>query len=457
MIGFMNAERSMTRTTKHIGVIGGGIAGLTTAYRLATAGYRVSLWERGQRLGGQAAAFPVEGSDLEFFYHHLFQSDTDIVGLMEELGIGDRLMWLPSDVGYFADGRIYPLNGAKDLLSLGFLPFHDRLRLGLVTAYLQRFRNWHEFEKVTAEQWLRRALGSRAYDRTFGAQLEAKFGRYHDQIAMVWFWGKIWLRTTSRSSPLAKEKLGYPRGSFNIIVDALVSAARTAGARLQTGFGPMELRPNEDGSWQLVFEGDVEEHCDAIVVTTPSPILSRLVPSLPNDFQSLLTGLEYEAAVVALLELNQPLTSTYWLNIADRDLPFTAVIEHTNFVSPSMYDGHHYVYLSKYLEPDHPYFSMSDDELLAAYRPFLQRLNPRFDSGWITRSWVFRERAAQPIITRNYSQRLPDHRTPLPNLYLANTSQIYPEDRGTNYSVRLGKRVAAIVEEDDRSGAEWPH
>src|SRR5215218_6647374 len=240
--------------SKRIGVIGGGIAGLTTALRLAQAGQQVTLWERGRRLGGQAAAFEVEGNSLEHFYHHLFQSDREIVALIEELGISDHLLWLPSNVGYFADGKIYPLNGAVDLLKLGIIPFHDRIRLGLVTAYLQKFRNWKKFETITAEKWLRRALGDRAYERTLGAQLDAKFGRYANQVAMVWFWGKIWLRTTSRKSPLDQEKLGHIRGSFNVLIDTLADAARTAGADLQVGRGPSALKLREDKRWDIVFD-----------------------------------------------------------------------------------------------------------------------------------------------------------------------------------------------------------
>jgi protoporphyrinogen oxidase len=430
-----------------IAVIGGGITGLTAALRLAQQGHQVTLWERGERLGGQANAFPVAGTAIERFYHHLFQSDREIVALAEEIGIGDRLLWLPSNVGYFANGRIWPLNGALDLLRLGFLPIHDRLRVGLVTAYLQRVRDWKQFESVTAASWLRRALGSRAYDRTFGAQLRAKFGRYHDQVAMVWFWGKIWLRTTSRRSPLEGERLGYFPGSFTVLIDALACAARAAGAELVTGDGPNQLRPRDPGGWDVVLDSRVIP-VDAVVVTTPSPVLARLVPDLPAPYRQKLGGLEYEAAVVALLQLSHPLSDIYWLNVADDDLPFTGIIEHTNFVSPEEYGGKRFVYLSKYLEPDHPYFTMPDDQLIDAYIPFLKRINPEFSGSWIERSWVFRERSAQPIIPLNYSQRIPDHRTGLPGLYLANTTQIYPEDRGTNYSVRLGNHIAAIVADD---------
>ncbi|MCA9860682.1 MAG: NAD(P)/FAD-dependent oxidoreductase, partial [Thermomicrobiales bacterium] len=371
-----------------------------------------------------------------------------ITALIEELGIGDKLVWLPSNVGYFADGKAHPLNGALDLLKLPIIPFHDRIRLGVTTFYLQRVKDWKKFESVTAERWLKRALGERAYSRTLGAQIDAKFGRYASQIAMVWFWGKIWLRTTSRRSPLEGEKLGYPIGSFDVVIDAIVEGARNAGATLISGSGPSELTQNDDGSWSVKIEGAEPQVFDAVIGSVPSPIFAKLAPQLPDDYRKKLLSLDYEAAVVVLLELDRALSDIYWMNIADPSMPFTAIIEHTNFVAPGNYDGKHYVYLSKYLEPDDPYFTMPEDEVIASYLPHLQKVNTAFDRNWISRYWVFRERAAQPIITLNYSERIPDHRTPLSGLYLANTSQIYPEDRGTNYSVRLGNQIASMVKGD---------
>ncbi len=447
---------TQTGSPKHIGVISGGIAGLTTAYRLALAGHRVSLWERDHDVGGLARAFPVAGTHLELFYHHLFQSDRDIAALMDELGIGDKLIWLPSNVGYFADGKIWPLNGAVDLLKLGFLPIHDRIRLGLVTAYLQRVTKWRRFEQVTAHTWLRRALGSRAYDRTFGSQLRAKFGSYYEQIAMVWFWNKIYLRTTSRRSPLDQEKLGYIEGSFNTLIDHLAAASIQLGATLRTGVSPTTLTRRDDDTWDVQLDRDEPPvNVDAVVATTPSSIFARLVPELPESFRAQLNTLDYEAAVVAILQLDRPLSGIYWLNVADPDLTFTAVIEQTNFIDPKVYGGKRFVYLSKYLEVDHPYFSLSDSDLLERYIPDLKKINPNFDATWIERSWVFRARSAQPLVTLNYSEKIPPHRTPLPNLYLANMSQIYPEDRGTNYAVRLGNEVSNLVLNDIAASVPW--
>lgn len=439
---------------RRVAVIGGGIAGLTAAYRLAQRGHAVTLWEQAPRLGGQAAAFSVPGGHLEYFYHHLFMSDRAITDLIEELGIGDKLVWLSSKNGYFANGAIFSLSSATDLLKLPVVPFPDRVRVGLVTLYLQRISTasgrWKKFEQVTAWEWLRKRAGQRAFDHMFGRQLRAKFGPRAESVAMVWFWNKIYLRTQSREGLLGEEKLGYIMGSFNVLIDRLAEACTAQGVDLRVGVGTQAIRrgAGDEARFTVVGSDDVETPVDVVVSTTPSPILLRLFPDIEEPYRSKLTSAVYQGAVCMLLMLDQPLSDTYWMNIVDERLPFTGIIEHTNFIGPEHYDGNRFVYVSKYVDWDHPYVSMPDDELLDLYIPKLQLVNPAFERSWIKQLWVFRERAAQPIIGLHYSQRIPEHRTPIDGLYLANTAQIYPEDRGTNYSVALGNDIAALVDDD---------
>ncbi len=434
-----------------IGVIGGGIAGLTTAYRLASQGHQVILWERQRQLGGQAAAFPLLGTALEYFYHHLFMSDHDIVALIKELGITDRLVWLPSRVGFFAAGRIYPLSSALDLLRLGVVPFHDRLRIGLVTFYLQHVRDWRRFEEITAEAWLRRWVGARAFDRVWGAQLRAKFGPRAGDVAMVWFWNKIFLRTQSRRSLFERERLGYIMGSFNVLIERLAEAIRERGGTILAGVG-VDLVERSGETWIVRETSGRTLPVDVLVATVPSPLIAKLFPQLPESYRAKLSGTVYQAAVTLLLQTHRQLSDIYWLNIGDPDLPYTGIIEHTNFVPASHYQGRHLIYVSKYVEQTHPYLALRDDEILTAAIQHLPKVNPAFTADWIEDYWVFRERAAQPIVTMRYSSLIPDHRTPLPGVYIANTAQIYPEDRGTNYSVRLGNVVANLISDDLRTG-----
>ena len=170
------------------------------------------------------------------------------------------------------------------------------------------------------------------------------------------------------------------------------------------------------------------EAFDAVIASTPSNIFPRLVPPLPDDYAAKLSDISYMAAVLIVLVLDRPLSDKYWLNIADRSIPFVAVIEHTNFIGPEHYGGKHIVYLSNYLGTDDPIYRMEREELLQLYLPHLKKINSKFDLSWVEASYHHRIDGAQPVIGTHYSQRIPDHRTPFTGLYLANTTQIYPED-----------------------------
>jgi len=142
------------------------------------------------------------------------------------------------------------------------------------------------------------------------------------------------------------------------------------------------------------------------------------------------------------MELDRSLSDTYWLNVGDPTIPFTGVIEHTNFQRPETYGGAHLAYLSRYLDPADPYYAMDADALLEAYLPYLGRMFRGFDRAWVQRAWAWRERYTQPVITRGYSRLKPPYRTPVEGLWLGCMAQVYPEDRGMNYAVASGQRVA---------------
>jgi protoporphyrinogen oxidase len=433
-----------------VAIIGGGYTGLTAAYELGKAGHSVELFEAAPEVGGQARTFPVGGTRLEVFYHHLFLSDQEILGLAEELGLVDRFAWIPSRAGFFYRGHIYPFSTPIDLLR--FRPLHpfNRLRVGLVSLFLMRYRNWRAFEGITADRWIARWAGRQAYDVMWRALLQGKFGDVYDRVSMTWFWGKIHLRGGSRKG-LGPERLGYPEGSFQILTDVLVQAVEARGGRIHTSAPVQRILLEAGRARSLLLEHDRPTGpYDAVVATVPSPAFLALAPDLPQDYAQLVEGVRYQAALCLVLQLKQSLSPIYWLNISALDMPFVGAIEHTNYIPPEVYGGRHLLYLSNYLEPDHPLFSLSEEELLRRYVPGLKRINPTFDLGWVERMWRFEDRGAQPVITTHYSRRIPSYRTPIPGLYLANTTQIYPEDRGTNYSVRLGQETARLVGEGPR-------
>jgi protoporphyrinogen oxidase len=157
-----------------------------------------------------------------------------------------------------------------------------------------------------------------------------------------------------------------------------------------------------------------------------------------------------------VVTMKRSLSSTYWMNIGDRTMPFLALVEHTNFIGPEHYNGNHILYISNYLSQDHEYFNMGDDALWSIFEPALKRINPEFSSDWVNERWVFKAPYAQPIIRMHYSENKPDHRTPVVGLYLETMTQIYPEDRGQNYSILMGEDVAKMVVEDHAKRSAQP-
>ena len=432
-----------------VGVIGGGAAGLAAAFELLRQGHEVEVFERAPFLGGQASTFDVGGGRLERGYHHLFTSDTDMVWLIHELGLGEKLAWIPSKVGMYHSGRIWPFTTPTDLLKFSAISLADRMRLGFVTLALRRRRSWRSLENVTAAEWLPKWAGKRAYEAVWEPLLRGKFGRYYDQIGMTWFWGKIALRLASRGKSLGGESLGYPMGSFGEVFDTLGERVRAMGGTVHTSAEVARVVVEEGRATglevRLPGEPAAVRRYDAVLSTTPSRIMAALAQDLPDSYKGALTSTTYLAAVLIVLEMDRSLTPAYWLNIADRSIPFVAAIEHTNFVPPEHYGGSHLLYLSNYLDREDRLYSLGHDDLLAEYVPHLRRLNPDFDESWIKASYYHREDAAQPVNRTGYAAGIPPHRTPIPDLYLANTTQIYPEDRGTNYSVRLGRKVARLL------------
>ncbi|MCH8814301.1 MAG: NAD(P)/FAD-dependent oxidoreductase [Chloroflexi bacterium] len=430
-----------------VGIIGGGVTGLTAAYRLLQRGHAVRLFEANETLGGLVRTFEVGGEPIECFYHHLFTSDAAANRLFDELGVADRVSWHSSRVGVFHEGRIYPFTTPLDLLRFSPLGPLDRVRLGLTAMKLRRESDGGQFEDVSAADWMRQHAGERAADVVWGPLLRGKFGVQWDQVVMTWLWNKIRLRFSSRSGRMSQhEVLGYMRGSFGAWIGALAQRVRDLGGQIETGRAVRRIV--SDAGRITVEVQDETIELDAVVSTVSNDVLLRIAPDLPEIYAEKLRGTRYQDALCLVLCLDRPLTEYYWLNVSDPDAPFVAVVEHTNLVDSARYGNRHIVYVSNYLESDSPLLREEVDSILRRYLPHLKRINPAFDESWIVERHLFHARDAQPVFTIGARTRIPDHRTSVPRLYLANMAQIYPQDRGQNYSIELGERIAEVVAED---------
>ncbi len=426
----------MARSEKiKIGIVGGGIQGLALAYFLSQkSGYAITIFERQAVLGGLLGLLEVNGVGLEGFYHHWFTSHSDIIDLAKELGLGEKLIYRKNLIGLFYQDRIYSFTTARDLMSFSPVSLWGRVRLGLSVLRLRLSKDYRRLESVTAVDWLVKHCGREAYQIVWEPLLEGKFGDQKGKISMAWFWGRVHERG---NSPF----LVYPKGGFRVLIEAMSKRIIDRGGEIRTGF-PIESIESRDKN--VFIKTAAGDHCfDKVFVTTPVNVFLRLVKGLPQEYVQRLNGIKYRGAHVTVLILKKSLLPQgyYWLNVNDRKLPLLAIVEHTNLIPKEGYGNRTIVYLGNYPDPDDQIMSMSDQEVIELYLKELPRINPDFNRDWLEEYYVFKDKAAQPIVDIFYRQSIPSCETPIGSLYLVTMAQIYPWDRGTNNAVKQAKDI----------------
>ncbi len=431
-----------------IGIVGCGMAGMSAAYDLIKAGHDVVIFESADQAGGLAGGFkePEWKWSLEKFYHHWFLSDGDMLGLIRELGWEDRVLVRKPVTVMYHKGQFYPFDSILSALLYPGLGWGlNKVRFGLANLYVRLTKNWKPMEQVTVDSWMRKWAGETAYNQMWLPMLDGKFGeRYARQVNMAWMWARLHSRTT---------KLATFEGGFQKFADDFAAELQKRGAVIHFGVSVENIARNPDEKINVTTSAGVQKF-DRCLVTVSPALMARMAPDLPGDYLKGLLDLKSIGAVVMVLAIKQQLSTKgyYWFNLPKAaGFPFLALVEHTNFLPTENYNGDHLLYCGDYLETDHEYFRLSQEELLQRFLPALQRVNPDFKPDWVRKSWLFRTNYAQPIPLVNHSRNIPPIPTPIPGLYFASMSQVYPWDRGTNFAVQIGRKTARLIMSDSQN------
>jgi protoporphyrinogen oxidase len=426
-----------------IAIIGAGFTGLTAGYELVKKGHNVTIYEKDPLPGGLAVGYQEKEWkwSLEAHYHHWFTNDQAVLGLAKK--IGHNVLIPRPKTSSFVDDQIVQFDSPTSLLTFDKLSLFDRVRMGTALALLRYNPIWKPFEKIEAEPFLKKTMGRKAYELVWEPLMKNKLGKYSNVVSLAWFWARVYKRTPS---------LAYPEGGFLKFAQALEKEIiKNSGAihyRSEISAISSNLKPSI--SYNNHSGHRKSDTFDKILVTLPTFLFTQITPSLPSSYLKKYGSLKSIAAINMIMRLKKPLMNdgTYWLSMCDKKSPILAIVEHTNFMNKKYYNNEHIVYLGNYLETSDTRYTMSDKELLKLYDPWIQKINPQYKSTLISvRS--FHAPFAQPIVTTNYSQKIPPFKTPLNNVYLANIQQVYPWDRGTNYAVELGYEAARkIIEEN---------
>ncbi|MGD8455239.1 MAG: NAD(P)/FAD-dependent oxidoreductase [Anaerolineales bacterium] len=428
---------------KNIVIIGAGYAGLSAAYDLAKAGHQVTIYEASDHVGGLAAGFKEPHWDwsVEAYYHHWFASDKHMLGLIDELGLSDKVLFPRPYTVMLHKGKWYPFDSILKALLYPGLGFGiNKARFGFVGLYLRLTNNWRALEKVTVDKWMRKWAGKKVYEMMWEPLVVGKFGEdYARQVPMAWLWARLKARTT---------RLGTYVGGFQAFSNDFAAILKEMGVVLHLNTLVSSITLSNSSLTIETKQGS--QDFDQVLATTSPALTVNMVPTLPEEYLKGLLDLKSMGAVVLTLSLKHQVSEEgyYWFNIpANAEYPFLAMVEHTNYISPKHFGGEHILYCGDYLEADHEYFSLSQDEILDRFIPAIQRINPKFERGWINKVWMHRTKYAQPVPFVNHSKNIPPIQTPIQGLYFASMSQVYPWDRGTNFAVEIGRKAAKLMVE----------
>jgi protoporphyrinogen oxidase len=412
-----------------VGIVGGGILGLGAAYRLAQAGVRVSLFERSPELGGLVGSFDLDGRRADRFYHVVLPSDHRVRGLAEELGLGDRFRLRPTKVGFYDSGRLFSMTSLAEFLRFPVLRPHERLRLAAFVARCQLVRDHAELDDTPLERWLERACGRGALERLWRPLLDSKFDGRFDDLPATYIWARTKRMSRTRDKS-GRELMGWIEGGYQTLVDALETRIRELGGEVRAGTTVERI-----DAGGLVVDGRVRGFDHVLCTLAPPQARRLLAPELVQRAPA--DHCRYLGVVCLVLRLARSLSPYYHLNITDRRVPLTTVVETTHVVDPE-WAGGSLVYASKYVDPDHPDLTRSAADVEGDYLGHLRSIFPGLTGDDVLATSVQRARVVEPVHLLGGASRLPDPFS-LQGLTMVSTAHVYPE-------IVSGQAVLGVVE-----------
>jgi protoporphyrinogen oxidase len=409
-----------------VAIIGGGIMGISLGYFLSKAGLNVEIFEASHDLGGLAGQHLLEdGIPVDRYYHAILSSDNQLLHLCRDLGIDHKLRFNETQTGFYHQGKIHSMNNLMDFLRFPPLGWIDRLRLGLTILAAQFVRDWRRLEDVSVEDWLLRLSGMQVFKNIWHPMLKAKFDGEYRSVPATYIWSRLVRMRSTRKGANQKELVGHLIGGHMSLIKAMADWIENAGGRIYINHPVNEIMIEKDKAWGLRFGNEVQTY-DAIVVTIQVPLYQQLIPDADPSYLEFLSKTDYLGIISTLLVLDRPLTGYWTLNITDDRFSFTGVIETTSYIDPKYVGGHHLVYLPKYTSPGSRWQQMSDDEIRKIWLQEVETMFPHFDRKWIQYIYIHHERYVEPLHQLNGLNLIPEIKTPIINLYLATTAQIYP-------------------------------
>jgi protoporphyrinogen oxidase len=429
-----------------IGIIGGGMMGLVTAFYLAKAGLPVTVLEKEEEIGGLSRPEEImPGLRWDRYYHVILSTDTQLLSFLDEIGLSPQVNFKETKTGFYTDGRLHSMSNTMEFLRFKPISLWDKFRLGAGVLYATNLSNSHYLENTNAKVWLTKVFGEANYEKLWGPLLRSKLGMASDQASASFIWACINRLYGTRKRGSKKEMLGCVRGGYYSILSRLQENLRKNGVRILVNHEVEKLESIANGKIRLHCSGGNAFDFDRVVSTVPNPQVLHFWEDISDGYRTRLKKVRYLNLICATLVLKKSLSPYYVTNLTDSGFPFTGLIEATHVISREVLGEKGLIYLPRYMAPNDPFGENTDERVMEIFFDSLKRIFPDFSDKDVITRIVHRDSNVQPIQEVNYSLNIPSMETPLKNFYLVNTTMILNSTLNNNQVVVLARKMAELL------------
>jgi protoporphyrinogen oxidase len=420
-----------------IGIIGGGLTGLTAAFMLSKK-HKVTLFEKENYLGGMASSYNVSWDGKKYSitktYHHILDGDKTTIDIIRQLGLYRKLHMKKVKQGFIYKNRIIGFSTPLEILKFP-LPMSDKMKLVKFVLFDMKKRNWDDLEGINTKQWITEKAGKNNYNILFSKLIENKFHDSPEKIEASWFGTRF-----SKESSSILKKFGWLKGGVVQIIDRLEERTRKNKGRIILNAEVVSVKNKT-----LVYKKNKSRkkfNFDVLVSTIPPETFLKIASGIPKDIKKQFENIKYLSCICATVGLKKKMFDQYWLNILDK-LPFVVLFNHTALYGDAAPRGKSVCYLLTYLKSSEKLWRKSDEQIKRIYIDAIKKIIPDFEDNieWFK---IFKVKHAEAI----YKLGFTNPPTSYDGIYFAGIYKIYPKIR--NMASAMAEAISIANEIDKR-------
>jgi len=392
-------------------VLGAGPLGLSVAFELYKNNYKVTILDSNKQIGGLAQSLNFNGDTIDLFYHFYYWGDEKAAtNFLSELSREVNISWRDISTENYVCGSFVNFDSLKSILKLSRSDF---FKLFWTLVKVKFFPISKKLDKISAYEWASNSFGINFFNNVWRTLLDNKFGKHASLVSAFWLASRIKRHLSTKIGSGGRCRFGYLISTYQPFFDILEKKIVDNGGKFLMNQRIKEI---------IVKNGKVKKivtNNSSIEIEDDAPVFSTFPLGSLKEIKGISKSLPYlnsfnlVGAVVVILKLSKPLSSSYWTTVSDATIPFDVLIQQNRLYSNASCE---IVYLSRYFDQADSFFTKNKRVIKNLFLDGLYKMYPKLKKSDILDSVVIRTKKAAPIPFINMLDKLPNYKSQIINL-----------------------------------------